>query len=137
MFLFYINRSFGHFLPVGDGGGEARFGGCLGYRAAQGERRGLVGVEVCKRGGKVAFQQMGSWIVVRVGQRGGELLRISCYAKQPHGGRPLARVSTAGNLRETQLHLRGRAVRVGGCLPRQRVCLLWTRYGRRHHLWVR
>ena len=67
-------------LPVIDGGGDSRLCRGLGYGAAEGERYGLVGVEVLHSFGQVALKARVCRVAVSVGQRGceGLPLRSDC-----------------------------------------------------------
>ena len=64
-------------FPVLDDGGDSRLRRGLGYGAAEGERYGLVGVEVREGCREVALKARVCRVAVGVGQRGGECLCVS------------------------------------------------------------
>ena len=92
--------------PVGNRSPEPAARGRLHHRAAQRERRALVGIECGQCRGEVACEGHRCRTAVGKGDCGRKLLLRPRRAQQPDGCRPFA-----GVFRELQFHVRGCAVR--------------------------
>ena len=92
----------------------------LGYGASEGERYGLVAIEIREGCRKVALKARVCRVAVGVGQRGGQCLCVSGDTQKPHGGLPLAGIAAFSELGEMQGDIGGRSVGSGGEV--QRAC---------------